>query len=423
LNSSYLLAELIRRPGRTLATILSVALGVALFVSLQAYAGGYRQAARAPLSEIGADIAAQRQGDIPEAFEGAVFPHSTAPLHRDEIEALRHLPGVEAVAETVFFWDFGPDRFLVVLGLDPDEATGPGRLRAAVVEGRFLAATLKGTGGERHEAVADASFARQNALVVGDSLTVAGQPFTLVGLVDTSRIGQVANANLYVPLADAQAIAHTAPNVQAVHDFRADDANIVFIKANQAQAEAVVAAATNLLGDEALVSSAQSFGQVLGETFRLVDRFGWLVGLAGLLVAVVALLRAVAANQWERRRDIGLMRAVGWRRWEIVRQLTAEALALALAGGLAGLGLAALVTLALSRTRVTVPVPWELSPTPHFLPGGALEMAVTIPLPAHIEPTAALVALGLALLCGAAVGLALAARAANIKPAEVLRSE
>ena len=148
-----------------------------------------------------------------------------------------------------------------------------------------------------------------------------------------------------------------------------------------------------------------------------------MVGLTGLLVAVAALLRAVAANQWERRRDIGLMRAVGWRRWEIVRQLTAEALTLALAGGLAGLGLATLVTLALSRTRVTVPVPWELSPTPHFLPGGALEMAVTIPLPARIEPMAALVALGLALLGGAAVGLALAARTANIKPAEVLRSE
>ncbi len=76
MNLTFLFTELLQRPGRTLSAVLSVALGVALFVSLQSYTAGYRQAARAPLSLIGADIAAQRQGDVPEAFEGPVFPHS-----------------------------------------------------------------------------------------------------------------------------------------------------------------------------------------------------------------------------------------------------------------------------------------------------------------------------------------------------------
>jgi putative ABC transport system permease protein len=84
MNLPYLLAELSHRPGRTLTAVLSVAVGVALFISLQAYAAGYRQAAWAPLAQIGADIAAQRQGDVPEAFAGPVFPHSTAPIHPAE---------------------------------------------------------------------------------------------------------------------------------------------------------------------------------------------------------------------------------------------------------------------------------------------------------------------------------------------------
>jgi putative ABC transport system permease protein len=286
-----------------------------------------------------------------------------------------------------------------------------------VGEGRFLATD------DRLVAVADTSYARENGLSVGDTVSVASKTFTLIGLVDTSRVGQVANANLYLPLADARELARHAPNVQAVHDFRADDANILFIKANQAQAEAVVDEITALLGEKALVSSAQSFSQVLGSSFSLIDRFGWLVGIAALFVAVAVLLRAVATNLWERRHDIGLMRAVGWRRQEIVRQLLAEAIALALGGGVMGLALAALVTLALGQTSVTVPVPWELSPTPHFLPGGALEMAITITLPARIEPNAVWLALGLTLLCGASVGFLLANRAANRKPAEVLRHE
>ncbi|HEX8347889.1 MAG TPA: hypothetical protein VF657_24620, partial [Actinoplanes sp.] len=71
-------AELTGRPIRTLTGAISLAIGLALFLSLQAYGNGYRQAARAPLAEIGTDIVVQREGDRPQAFEGAVFPHSAA---------------------------------------------------------------------------------------------------------------------------------------------------------------------------------------------------------------------------------------------------------------------------------------------------------------------------------------------------------
>ena len=73
MNPGYLFTELLQRRGRTLAVVISISLGVALFVSLQAYSTGYRRAARASMALIGADIAAQRQGDVPEAFVGPVL--------------------------------------------------------------------------------------------------------------------------------------------------------------------------------------------------------------------------------------------------------------------------------------------------------------------------------------------------------------
>ena len=421
MNLKYLFTELIQRPGRTLAVVLSVALGAALFISLQAYSTGYRQAARAPMALIGADIAAQRQGDVPEEFVGPVFPHSTAPIHPDEVEAVRSLPGVENVGEAVLFWDFDPNQFLVVLGLEPpvsiDKAVGPGRLLAALRGGRFLAPT------DSLKAVADISFAQENNLNIDDTVIIAGRTFSVVGLVDTSRAGQVANANIYIPLSDARAIAAAAPNVLAVHDFQKGDSNILFIKANQALTENVTAAVEKLLGDQSLVSSAQSFGEVLGASFVLIDQFGWVIGLTGLLVAIAGLLRSISSNLRERSRDIALMRATGWLRLDIIGQLSAEATFLAFSGGLAGLGLASIITVILSRTSVTIPVPWELSPTPHFFSGGAVEMGLTIPLPAQIDWVTALTALLVAALCGAGVGIILAGRAANIKPAEVLHNE
>lgn len=413
----YVLAELTRRPGRLLAGVLSVAVGLALFVSLQSYATGYRSAARTPLSEIGTDIIAQRQGERPLEFEGVVFPHSTAPLHRDEIEQIRRLPGVTSVGETIFFWDFVSGRFVVGLGLDPAESVGPGRLRAGLREGRFLEP------GDHGVAVADTNYAAENNLTLGSVVTIANQAYTIVGLVDTSRAGQVANANFYVPFSDAQAFAHASPNVLNVHDFRADDANILFIRAEPGRAPAVAEQVRSLLGSDAIVTTPRSFDQVLGATFDLIDRFGLLVGLAGVLVGTAGLLRTTAAGLLERRRDVGLMRAVGWRRSEVVRQLLAETLALAGLGALTGLGLASLASWGLGFTRVEVPVPWELSPTPMFVAEGPKKMGVTVPLDASVSPELAVGAFILALLAGSLVSLWMARRAAGIKPAEVWRSE
>jgi len=417
MNISYLFAELRRRPGRTLIAALNVALGVALFVSLQAYATGYREAARAPLAEIGADVIAQRQGAVPDAFEGIVFPHPTAPIHRAEIESINSVPGVEAIGEAVLFWDFESDRFLVGLGLDPAQTVGPGRLRAGLRAGRFLET------GDSGVAVADTTYAEQSHLTLGDSVSIAGQSFSIIGLVDTSQAGQVASANLYLTLPDARAQAYAAPNVRSVFGIRADDANVLFIRADSPQATAVAEQVQSILGQQAIVTTPRSFDQVLGATFSVIDRFGFLVGIAGLLIAMAGLLRTTAAGLWERRRDVGLMRAVGWRRRDVSRQLLAEMLALTGIGAVLGLAIAGLVTFGLGFSRVTVPVPWELSPTPHFLPGGAVNMAVTIPLGARIDPGAALLAIVLALLAGGLASLWLARRAAGIKPAEVWRNE
>jgi putative ABC transport system permease protein len=177
------------------------------------------------------------------------------------------------------------------------------------------------------------------------------------------------------------------------------------------------------LGDKASVTSARSFAAELGALFTLIDRFGALVGLVAFLFAAAMLVRLVAAGIWERRREVALMRALGWRRRDVVAQLWAEALTLALAGGVMGLTLAALAIWLMGRATVTVPVPWELSPSPHFLAGGARAVSVVVALPARLTPTLVAWALGLVVVSATLVAAWLPGRIANIKPAEVLRGE
>jgi ABC-type antimicrobial peptide transport system permease subunit len=417
MNTRYVFTQLIARPGRTLGAVFSVAIGILLFVCLQAYADGYRQAARAPLTQIGADLAAQRQGNVPDKFEGIVFPHSVAPIHRDEINQVKKVSGVQAVAEVLFFWDFESGGFTAGLGVDPADTFGPGRLRASVTAGRFLKV------GDQGVAVADTTFAQQMKISLGDSVQIAGKPFTVVGLADTTIAGQLANANLYIPLQDARSLASVAPQVKSIFDIRPDDANILFIKVDQVQADKAAESIQTILGEKATVTTGQSFSAELGALFDIIDRFGLLVGLIAFLFAAATLIRLIAAGIWERRGEVALMRAVGWRGRDVVSQIWAETVIISAGGALLGLALSVLATWLMSRATVSVPVPWELSPSPHFLPGGATSFSVVVTLPAHLTPILVGWAIGLAVVCATLVGLWLPRRIANIKPAEVFRGE
>lgn len=417
MSLSLIVSELRGRPGRTLLGSLSLAVGLAVFLALQAYATGYREAARAPLTEIGADVIVQAEGDRPETFEGAVFPHSTAPLTVPEMERIASLEGVESVAGAMFFWSFQDDDLVVALGIEPGSDVGPARLETGLLDGRFLRP------GDGDTAVLDASYAAETGSGVGDTVTVSGRSFEVVGTVDTSRAGQIANANVYLPLSAAQETVYEAPAIQEVHDLRPDDVNMAYVRAHPAAADTVAEEAAALLGEDALVTTPGSFDEVLGGTFALVDRFGALVGAVALLLAGGALLRVVLSNLLERRRDVAVLRAVGWTRSALRAQLVGESTAVAALGTALGMLLAVGATAVLGRTEVMIPVPWELSPTPHFAEGGAEEMGLQVPLEASLHWQPLLTALGAGLAIAVLSAIAAARRAARIKPTEVWRED
>ena len=84
------------------------------------------------------------------------------------------------------------------------------------------------------------------------------------------------------------------------------------------------------------------------------------ISLMALLAAIVVVANTILVSVTQRTREIGLRRALGARRADIVREVLAESVMLALAGG----GLAAmLVVLAMAAISPAVPVPLALAPS------------------------------------------------------------
>lgn len=412
----YMIKELWFRRRRTLSATIGLAVGMAVLITMNALSSAYTEASRRPLAEIGADITVQRAGNVPENLSGPVFACSAVTIRKNEAERIQALSGIQGFAQALLLWVFDADRFTIVLGFDPSNSNGPGVLRTQVTDGRFLE---KG----KRQALVEASFAENFAIKTGDTVTVAGESYPVAGIVDASRASKIAVAHIYLPLQEARKIAAASEQVQAVSPFEPQDANILFIKAAPEKIEPLTQSIKTIMGEKVSVATPGTFLKSLGNLFAVSDQFTQVTSLTAVLVTLLIVLKTMAANLTERTGEIGILKAVGWSNGHVVRQLMGESIMQCLLGGTLGLLLAIIAAWALGFLQVSIPIPWEMSPTPHFLPGGGDPIFKTLRLPVRVSWPLAAAAIGFSTIIGAVTGGLLSRRIARIKPSEVLRYE
>jgi putative ABC transport system permease protein len=132
------------------------------------------------------------------------------------------------------------------------------------------------------------------------------------------------------------------------------------------------------------------------KTLEMASQGLTVVGVIALLVGGVGIANIMIASVTERTAEIGLRRAVGATKQEIMLQFILEAALLSLLGGTVGLGV---------------------------VHGLTLVVADTFKLPYEFDRSIATVALGSALLVGVGAGLPPALRASQIDPVQALRSQ
>ncbi|MES9967992.1 MAG: ABC transporter permease, partial [Sedimenticola sp.] len=137
--------------------------------------------------------------------------------------------------------------------------------------------------------------------------------------------------------------------------------------------------------------------ETLGDVLNILTLAVGALGGISLLVGGVGILTIMTIAVTERTAEIGLLRALGAGRRQILWLFIGEAVVLAALGGLAGLTIGA---------------------------GGAWLLGIAVPaLPTHTPWNYVLLAEGVSIVIGLAAGVAPAWRAAQLDPIEALRSE
>ena len=313
-----ILKNLWRRKTRTLLTVLGIAIGVAAVVSLGAIGAGIVESYGSILSNPTTDITVSQKDAIDISFSA---------LDEDLLPRIQAVPGVEVVDPVVVgFVQSENLPFFIVFGYETDSLA---IRRYNVVEGKPIT-------GQR-EILLGMKAAEDLKLGVGGTVRLYGVPYQIVGIYETGQALEEGGG--VVSLAEAQEIASKPRQVNAfqIKTRRPDEA------------DAVIERLQTLFPD--LSISKGSGNSAAQEWVGMIQAMAWGIAAIAIIVGGMGMMNTMVMSVFERTREIGVLRALGWRRGRVMRLILSEAVVLSILGGLLGV----LLGVALVQAAASMP--------------------------------------------------------------------
>lgn len=310
-----------RRPARSLLTVTGLAVAVAAVVSLVGVAESFESSFLSLYTRRGGDLVVQRRGGTVQLSKGV-------PLSLGE--RIRRLPGagqvIGGLMDMVAFEDH--DLFMVIVnGWEPD---CPVLDRVTLAAGRRLRA------GDKNCVMLGRILAANLGKKPGDVVEVYSQPFRVVGVFESFSVYE--NGAVFMLLDDLQR-----------QMDRPGQMTGFIVQANppgDKAATTALARRIEALDPQVAAVPCAEFVSSLNQ-MRVTRTMAWLIAAIACVIGSVGVLNTMAMSVFERRSEIGTLRAMGWRTSRVIRLILSESLLLAAAGAAAGVvvGLAGLAIL------------------------------------------------------------------------------
>lgn len=385
-------------------TILGIVIGVAAVIAMLAVGQGAQNSITGSISGIGSNLLFVLSGNAQERVR------NIKPLTLADAQALTDeflAPSVKAVAPMLsgsveVRWSKEVTTTSVT-GITPDYQT---IRNLELLEGEFInsdhmlgQASVVLIGPD----LADRLFDRHDGLV-GETIRLEGQPFRIIGVLapkgGSSFGGQ--DSTILVPMTTAQArlIRRGRDRIDTIM-VQAVDAESVGSASDQVSQILRNRHRTALGADDFTIFTQKDFIATVQTITGVLTIFLGGIAAISLLVGGIGIMNIMLVSVTERTREIGLRKALGARRRDILIQFLTESALLSLIGGLIGIGLGWLIAYVVGQVAAANNTPF----TPSV--GGDSILLATL----------------FSTAVGLFFGLYPANRAAGLEPVEALRYE
>jgi putative ABC transport system permease protein len=356
-----------RRKMRSGLTIVGIAVGIMLVTALLMVASG---------------LEAQFQRVIDEGGGDFIVMEKNAPdlmLSRVDVsvkQELEKIDGISWVSGMIFTTAAVRDRpYVMIFGVELNERIIQ---QFKVIEGRNLGP------GDTGKIVIGRMIAVQEEFDIGDTINIKDSSFEVVGIYETGASFE--DGGGVIPLSEVQSLFDIEDQVSLLH-VKVEDID---------NADAIRDTIENRFPKLMALKSTEVAAKQ--EDLQLITSIAALISLIAIIVGSIMIMNTMVMSVMERTREIGILRAIGWKKRKILTMILKESLIISVVGGVIGIVLAVGVVKALT---------------------GAVSLPVDLPVTADLVVSAFVIAV----ILGIFGGLYPALRASRMSPMEALSHE
>ena len=399
---------------RAALTLLGIVIGVTAVIVLISLGRGVQKSITSEFESLGTNLITvtpgSSEGDGFGAFFGAGGDDDTLTLNDayallDPVSA----PSVVAVAPEINTWanvEFGrrsDDTTILGVTADYDEVrlyvTEQGEFISPVHVRDAASVAVLGAG------ISESLFGLRNP--VGQTLKLNGKPFTIIGVLESKEGGFFGflDRNIMIPITTAHYRLQFRPNSEGeiqVGSISVQAASGEVIESAEREISEVLRLRHRILDeDDFTITTQEQALEAIESAVGVFTIFLGSIAAISLLVGGIGIMNIMFVSVTERTREIGIRKAMGAKRRDILLQFVTEASMLSFGGGLVGLALGGLITIAMNGQV--------------FLNGPTLETSIDVQV--------TLLALAVSIGIGLFFGIYPAMRAARLHPIDALRYE
>jgi len=307
-------SNLLRRKGRFVFTLLGISIGMAAFVALLSLGSSMQGEVTKQAGMLGAELIITPKNwcayDQISILTGESLPES---LQHDVLEKVATIEGITAIPHLTQKTAVQNNPVLVT-GIYPQETLA--------FKGWEIAQGTYYVSADERAVVLGSGIANSFSLNIHDTLTIRGERFPIKAIL--SPTGSNDDVSIYLPLAVTQEIYEVGPYISYI-SARVDDMS----RMDSYVAAIVDVVNVSVTSDEQLLATVLSMLGSVNVTLQLI------AGVA-LIAAAFGIINTMMTAIYERRREIGILRAIGGKSSAIFRIFILESGVYGLLGGIIG---------------------------------------------------------------------------------------
>jgi putative ABC transport system permease protein len=376
-----------RNKTRSALAIVGISIGIIVIVALGMVTGGLENSTQSTLKAGAAEITVIQTGSSSFGSGGSLNESLATSLLN--ISGVKNTAGIlratntsTTVASTTSnsSSSFGPEGGVSVTGIDANKLSLIG---IDSVNGTSFTNT------STDQVIIGTTIAQSLNKTVGDTIDLYGKNFTITGTYETGSF--ITDAGIMMPLSTLQNLTSNQNKVSDILVKVTDNANVTTVSQS----------IENTYPNQLSTTTAADQANRINQGLSFINTASWAISLLAIFIGAVGVINTMIMSVYERTREIGVLKAVGWRDRRILGMILGESIVLTLLAFVIGT-IVAVVGVELILT---------LSPSV----GGIIKPS--------FEYDIFLRAFVVAFLVGVIGGLYPAYRASRLSPTEALRYE